>query len=211
MKTAPESIAGFVGWKGSGKTTLAAFQIAPEFRSVTFDPNNDRALQVGRRIVRTPVELATALSAAGTNGPLALCWQGFLLYGTAAFEMANQLVYSCGNVAVLWDEADRYAPSKRDLPWWAGQMVNTGRHVHVGIYFTTRQPRKVESSLRANADRLCVFQTFEPADAEYLRDLMAPSEDRREFAERLSALKKYEALDWQAGAGAAVIKKSVFS
>jgi hypothetical protein len=206
----PEEIKGYVGPKGTGKTTLAAYQIAAERRSVTYDPNNDPKLQVGRQVVSTVDGLAAALVRAGEAGPIRLCWHGFVTYGPEAFEIANRLLYVRGNVAILWDEADRYVPPGRPLPWWAGQIVNTGRHPKVGLYFTTRQPRQVNAALRANADRLCVFRTYEPADSDYLRERMAPSEGRAEFAERLRNLPDFHALDWQIATGSATVKKSLF-
>jgi hypothetical protein len=72
-------------------------------------------------------------------------------------------------VTYVIDEADRLC-SARSMPAPIHRLANYGRHFQASAIFIARRAKMLPADIRANADRYIIGQTFEPGDADYMRE-----------------------------------------
>ncbi|MBL4766475.1 MAG: hypothetical protein JKY94_01965 [Rhodobacteraceae bacterium] len=193
-------ICGFFGPKGSGKTNHALVGLKTHRRVILCGRNRQEAIERGARIVESPRALLECIKAAG-SGAFRLAYRFGGLDTAAEFETVNRLAWAAEDVSLLWDEIDLFVPTAH-LSGYGKLLVNEGRHRRVNIYFTSRRPMRVDRDLTANADRLCVFRTWEPRDIEYLTEFMGAA------AKGARSLENFQYLDWRDGEEIVTSKKS---
>lgn len=72
-------------------------------------------------------------------------------------------------VTYVIDETDRFC-SARSFPESLHRLVNYGRHFGASAIFIARRAKALPTDMRAAADRYIIGQTFEPGDADYMRE-----------------------------------------
>lgn len=200
---APKRLDLLLGRGGQGKTHLALHLLRSERRVILCNPNGEAAHRAGTRAVcTTPAELVRCCR----PPTFRVCWEGWRNAALApgeAFRWCCRVALAVGNVTVFWDEADRFlAPAVR--PPEAMVLINSGRHYGVGIVAASRRAARVPRDLSANASRIIVFRTTEPADLQWLREAVG-----REAAAGLPTLPQWHCLDWHEAGGMSV-RKSPF-
>jgi len=72
-------------------------------------------------------------------------------------------------VTYIVDETDKLC-SARSIPESLHRLANYGRHFGASAIFIARRAKALPADIRASADRYIIGQTFEPGDAEYMRE-----------------------------------------
>ena len=192
----------YLGRGGSGKSTLARHHLERVPRLLVFDtlhePANADACDF---VVYTMPALVNVLRHAGAR-PVRICWRGNMAHGYESYELANEAAWAARDLWLLWEEVDVYIGAHR-LPPWAYRIVNMGRHRGLKLIACARRPARVSRDLTANATRIVIFSTSEPADVAYMRDLAGD-----EAASCLAGLAPREAVDWTPSGWS--VKKSLF-
>lgn len=87
-------------------------------------------------------------------------------------------------VTYIVDETDRLA-TVRSLPQPLHRLANYGRHFSASAIFVARRAKALPADIRASADRYIIGQTFEPGDAEYMREYIG--DDKAEAVKAIPA------------------------
>lgn len=193
----------YLGKTGSGKSFLARNHLKKFKRMVLYDPVEEPDNEAMSDIVcYTAGELIKALLDK-PKGPLVICWRGFKTYRRDAFEIGNRICNAAGDLLLYWDEVDTFQEKTR-LAEYAYDIINTGRHRGLRVFACSRRPARVPIDIRANANRICVFNTHEPTDLRALSERMGD-----EAVKELPRIREYHALDWSENG--AKVKKSPFA
>ena len=179
-----------VGKKGSGKTTLA----------------RDLVLAAPRRLIMDPMW-------EHTDGVIVTSFAGFEAYVRPLRHARYAVICRfmddddrdavvdlltdgepnnapLPSVVVLLDEVDRMC-SPSTIPEGLRRLVNYGRHFNVSLVAVARRPRQMHRDVTANADRICIGQTQEPRDLDYLAEFIG-----QELADRAAGLGEHEFVVW---------------
>lgn len=87
---------------------------------------------------------------------------------------------------ILIDEMDKYNSSNQLI-----DAIHYSRHFNINIIANTRRYADMPRLLTSQADELCVFQSQEPRDLEYLRQFTS-----KEFAETCKVLPQFHYLHY---------------
>ena len=193
----------YIGRGGSGKSTLARHHLEKVPRLLLFDTMHEDANAAACNfVVYTMPALVNVLRHIG-RGPGRICWRGNLEHGYGAYELGNAAAWAARDMWLHWEEVDVYIGPHR-LPPNAYRIANMGRHRGLKLIACARRPARVSRDLTANASRLVMFSTTEPADVAYLRDLAGA-----DAAAALAGLAPREAVDWTPTGWS--VKKSLFA
>lgn len=171
-----------IGRKGFGKSTKARELVESEPRRIIFDPMREYTDGVVVRSFEEAVEYldrvrdrdySVILRTLDPEDELRLI--ELAVHG----EPESPLL---PGVMLYVDEADRLCSPHR-LPHGLFRAVNYGRHFGVSMIFVSRRPRRLHRDMTANADRIFVGKTQEPADLDYLAEFIT-----RELSERAKAI-----------------------
>ena len=190
----------FLGKGGKGKSWLVRHQLKSVKRMILFDPNGEPENAALGAVCRTPAELLECLDSSGK--PFRVIWRGFETMGKAAYEYGNQAALAAGNLVLVWEECDRFI-GPHILPEYADRIINAGRHEGIRVWGIARRANKVPRDLTANASRIVIFGTNEPADLKYAKEYIGDA-----WAEKLPGLPRFSAIDFTEAKTS--IKKSPF-
>jgi DNA helicase HerA-like ATPase len=128
-----------------------------------------------------------------------------------AFNELCRSIYHRGNVLLVIDEADIFAPAKYsgiplfEVPHaqWLGEIVHRGTGFHaknIGIIANTRRPVNLHTDMRAFATHEFFFRLTGEPDLRYLGKVLG-----RELAEQIKNLKPYYFLYYNHAIGRAKV------
>jgi hypothetical protein len=165
------------GFRGSGKTTVAARILRVQPRLIVYDPNEDEAYGDwipntvhaidGKRGLREyfrwawrEKKLAWAVRYVPEDGDLT----------KDADEFCRFVFRTCRHCWVAFEEVHQLAqtPSPSSMPPELRKMVNRGRHREISMVFTGIRYSEIPRPITAGANVHIVFHTAEPGDREQL-------------------------------------------
>ena len=177
------------GKRGSGKSYLAKKKIEIEPRLVIFDTMSEyengvvfnaekyhEFLEFWKKVYR---------------GRFRLIYRP--LVPAAEIERICEAVYTIGNCCFLVEEIDCYCSAYQISDTFAA-IIQRGRHKNIKLIGITQRPFGIHRLLTSQAKEIYIFNTNEPRDREYLRNLLG-----QEIEPKLDALKQYEYVHWQDG------------
>jgi hypothetical protein len=180
-----------VGRKGSGKTTEARRRIVRAARRIIIDPMFEYE--------REGVIVEDFEALAAYVRPLRHHRYAVVVQTTEPADVYRTIaLVTAGTpkgppvpgVTLCIDEIDRLC-SPRQIPDELQRLFNYGRHFGVSVLAVTRRPRSVHRDVTANADRIIIGQTQEPADLDYLEEFIGA-----ELRERALALEPHRFVVW---------------
>jgi hypothetical protein len=185
------------GKRGCGKSNLAKSMIEQDVnRYIVFDTIGEYTSGV---VVEDLTELKQLWHKVYRR-PFKLIYQP--LDPDAEFPVIAELVWQCGNLTFLIEEVDRYA---RPLAMCNAfkEIIQRGRHRNIAIIGVTQRPHGVDRLLTSQAKRMFIFNTTEPRDVDYFKDVIGD-----QAATKIAELKQYEFVEWQDGHDELLIKKA---
>jgi hypothetical protein len=184
------------GKRGSGKSYLAKKLLQQHSRYIVYDTIGEYT----EGVIVQDVEELKALWGKVYRRPFRIIYQP--LDPDGEFETVAQLVWRCGNLTLLIEEVDRYArPLAMCLPF--KEIIQRGRHQNIALIGVTQRPHGVDRLLTSQAKRMCIFNTSEPRDVEYFKDVVGDL-----VAGKIAELKQYEFVEWIDGKDELLIKKA---
>ena len=108
-------------------------------------------------------------------------------------EWLSQGVYVLGDVTFVVEEIDAVCTAWV-MPEWLSYCVQRGRHKNIELIGVTPAPFGINRDLTRQAKRICVFNTNEPKDLQYLSALLGS-----QIAQIVPALDLYEFAEWNDG------------
>lgn len=192
----PEKIIELVfGKRGSGKSELAKILLRQHPRHIIFDTLGEYT----DGVVVENIEQLKALWGKVYRRPFKIIYQP--LDPEGEFPIVAQLVLACGDITLLIEECDRYArPLQMCLP--LKEIVQRGRHRNIALIGVTQRPPGIDRLLTSQAKKMCIFNTSEPRDIEYFKDVIGDK-----VAAKIEALKQYEYVEWLDGREELLVKK----
>lgn len=170
-----------LGKKGAGKSTLT---------------KNYLCSLGGRAVFLSPVEnLTVSHTETWKHVEIPGCMEklrpGNILVVRRADQLALDIICAKAiadstGFTILIDEADRYEQSHQ-----FEDAIHYSRHCRINIVANTRRYANMPRLLTSQADTMCIFQTHEPADLEYIRKLGG-----KEFCETIRNLPLYRYIEY---------------
>ena len=106
-------------------------------------------------------------------------------------EEIAELVFAIGNITFLVEEIDCYCSSFQIDPSFA-HIVQRGRHKNITLIGVTQRPYGINRLLTSQAKEIFIFNTNEPRDREYLKNLLG-----QDVESKLDQLGKFQYLQWR--------------
>jgi len=178
-----------IGKRGSGKSYLVKKMIRTDTRLVVFD------------LMSEYVEGVTF----GPENPRELAWFWRKFYKRdfrivyrpirpkAEILQLAELVYSLGNLTFVVEEIDSIC-TPYELPDPFAAIVQRGRHKNIQLIGVTPAPYGINRDLTRQAKEIYIFNTNEPRDIDYLRQLLGS-----EIEAKIAALEQYQYVKWTDG------------
>lgn len=189
------SVTVILGKKGSGKSTQAKKLWAEASRRVCLDRNWEYD---GGVVVRDFASFVAYVSERGREKFFSVIVRTrddeerdkILEFFTAADDPEQAPL---PGTLVVVEEADTvWGPMGKHRGF--SDLVNVGRHFQVSLVAISRRPRRLNRDVTANADELIIGRMQEPADREYLRELVG---DR--IADAIETLGEHDFVTWRDG------------
>lgn len=177
------------GKRGSGKSFLADKVIATEPRLMVFDTMGEYK----NGIVFGAEEFEPCLDfwRQTYRERFRLIYQP--IKPDAEIDDICSLVYTLGNMCFLVEEIDCFCTSHQISNNFAS-IIQRGRHKNITLIGVTQRPFGINRLLTSQAKEIYVFNTNEPRDREYLRNLLG-----QEIDAKLDALEQYQYVKWEDG------------
>lgn len=180
-----------IGKRGSGKSFLVKKMIAEERRLFVWDLMSE----YNQGIVFGPENLRE----------VAWFWRRFyyrdfrMIYRpikpkTEILQIA-ELVYALGDITFVVEEIDSIC-TPWELPDPFSAIVQRGRHKNIQLIGVTPAPYGINRDLTRQAKEIYIFNTNEPRDIDYLRQLLGS-----EIEPKIAALEQYQYVKWTDGQG----------
>jgi hypothetical protein len=112
------------------------------------------------------------------------------------------LVWSCGKMTFSVEEIDCFCGPQQIEDNFA-QIIQRGRHRDIELIGVTQRPYGIHRLLTSQAKEIYIFNTNEPRDREYLRNLLGG-----DIEAKLDQLKQFEYVKWTDGSQDLVIGKA---
>lgn len=176
-----------LGKRGSGKTVLSKYLLQNYNRLIVFDTLGEytegvvfykaqelakfwhRCYRKNFRLIYRPMEPETEI------------------------ELIAKLVWLCGDICFCVEEIDKFGTAWKISKEFA-QIIQRGRHNNITLIGITQRPYGIHRLLTSQAKELFIFNTNEPRDREYLRNLLG-----QEVPASLDQLSEYECIKWMDG------------
>ena len=117
-------------------------------------------------------------------------------------EYLANAVFALGDMSFVVEEIDSICTAY-DLPEAFSRIIARGRHKNITLIGVTPAPFGIHRNLTRQAKEIYIFDTNEPRDRTYLRNLLG-----QEIEPRLDALQQYEYVYWQDGKDALEIGRA---
>ena len=173
------------GKRGSGKSYLAKKLIENEQRIIIFDTLSEYTDGVVFEDHQKFVEFWRKIYI----HPYRLIYRP--LKPDEEIEDIAESVYLIGNVCFVVEEIDCTAYQISES---FAHVVQRGRHKNITLIGITQRPYGINRLLTSQSKEIFVFNTNEPRDREYLKNLLG-----QEVEQKLDALRQYEYLKWTDG------------
>lgn len=108
-------------------------------------------------------------------------------------EDLAKAVFALGNMTFVVEEIDSICTAY-DLPESFSRILARGRHRNITLIGVTPAPFGIHRDLTRQAKEIYVFNTREPRDRDYLRNLLGQA-----IESKLDALGQYEYVKWEDG------------
>jgi len=108
-------------------------------------------------------------------------------------EDLARLVFALGHMTFLVEEIDSICTAY-DLPETFSRLIARGRHQNITLIGVTPAPFGIHRDLTRQAKEIYVFNTKEPRDRDYLRNLLG-----QEIEAKLDALEQFQYVKWEDG------------
>jgi len=178
-----------IGKRGSGKSYLAQRMIARDRRLLIYDIN---AEYTGGVVFGTETQEKFKLFWLGTyKANFRLIYQP--IQPKKELIYLAQLVFALGNLTFVVEEIDSICTAY-DLPETFSKIIARGRHRNITLIGVTPAPFGIHRDLTRQAKEIYVFNTKEPRDRDYLRNLLG-----QEIEAKLDALEQYQYVKWEDG------------
>ena len=184
------------GKRGSGKSYLAQKLIEKTPRLLIFDTLGEYT----QGVVCDSVQALANFWQKHHNQKFRLIYRP--LKPVDEIEIVAGLVWSCGNMTFAVEEIDTFCGPLSIGDNFA-QIIQRGRHKNIELLGVTQRPFGINRLLTSQAKEIYVFNSNEPRDREYLRNLLGSDIDTK-----LDALKQYEYIKWIDGSQDLVIGKA---
>jgi hypothetical protein len=102
------------------------------------------------------------------------------------------------NMSLVLEECDRFDDPRFFQEY--DEIISRGRHYGVSIIAISLYPSKIPAMLRRQATRLISFRQHEPADIQYIGEVVG------EHALQLPDLEDFSYLDWKIGEEPQIVK-----
>jgi len=183
------------GKRGSGKSFLAKKLLQQHNRYIVYDTIGEYT----EGVIVQDLEELKGLWGKVYRRPFKIIYQP--LDPEGEFPIIATYVLRCGNVTLLIEEIDRYArPLAMGIQ--LKEIVQRGRHNNIALIGVTQRPANVDRLLTSQAKKMCIFNTTEPRDIEYFRDVIGDT-----VTAKIEALKQYEYVEWLDGRDELLVKK----
>jgi len=176
-----------MGKRGSGKSYLVNKLIAAERRLLVWD----RMSEYTQGIVFTPEEKSQfrEFFYEVYRKSFRIIYRP--LHPTQEIGWISELVYVLGNVTFVVEEVDSICTSYQLHETMEG-IINRGRHKNITLIGVSHAPFGIHRDLTRQAKEVYVFNTNEPRDLAYLRNLLGV-----EMENKVNNLAKYEYALWR--------------
>jgi len=108
-------------------------------------------------------------------------------------EQIAEAVFALGDMTFLIEEIDSICTAY-DLPETFSRIIARGRHRNITLIGVTPAPFGIHRDLTRQAKEIYVFNTKEPRDRDYLRNLLGQA-----IEAKLDALEQYQYVKWEDG------------
>jgi hypothetical protein len=183
------------GKRGSGKSFLAKKLLQQHDRYIVYDTLGEYT----EGVIVQDLEELKALWGKVYRRPFRIIYQP--LDPDGEFPIIATYVLRCGNVTLLIEEVDRYARPLAMCQQFK-EIVQRGRHNNIALIGVTQRPPGVDRLLTSQAKKMCIFNTSEPRDIEYFKDVIGDT-----VAAKIEQLKQYEYVEWLDGREELLVKK----
>lgn len=102
------------------------------------------------------------------------------------FDEVCNLAYKCGNLVLVAEELDLFAPPRQLTPG-IRHILKRGRHADITFIGITQRPYGIDRTVTALANEVYVFKTDEPRDIRYLAERLGEG-----IVPKLAALEPYQ-------------------
>lgn len=109
------------------------------------------------------------------------------------FRQIANFCWLCGRLTFLVEEIDIFSNPHTIDPAFRN-IINRGRHQEINLIGIVQRPFGIHRSLTSQAKEVYAFNTNEPRDREYIKNLLGSEMDRA-----LDGLEKYEYALWHDG------------
>lgn len=120
----------------------------------------------------------------------------------AEIDDIAKLVFALGNLTLVVEEIEAYC-SSHSINMNLMAILARGRHKNIDLIGVTQRPFGIHRYLTSQAKTAYVFRTNEPADRDYLKNLLGS-----EIEPLLDQLKEFEHIVWQEHKEGFEIKKA---
>lgn len=183
------------GWRGSGKSTVAAKLILKQPRLIVLDPNEDDAYAAIPNTCYSLDELQDffAWTASAIREKFAVRYVPDE-EESDAYESLNEfcmLAWQSGDLWVVIEELSQFVanPAPAAMPPALRRVVNRGRHSALSLVVTGLRYAEISRPVTAGSDYHVIFATAEPGDLASLRERIGA-----EATEAVLSLGEHEAV-----------------
>lgn len=198
----PDSVEFFVGARKSGKSTMMK-ESARRFRRVLVFSPLEKTNCYGEFLGVEPSPTLPEFLAAVAAGGHAVWAPPHGGSNPELFDMWNKIVWIEGNCLALADELAGVSRPGKAVGWW-GENLMFGRHRGICIAAGAQRPTEVDSTIRGNTSRVCVFRLGKLSDKKLMADEIGVD------VARVKALRQLEFLDCDSLTGNVELRKIVF-
>ncbi len=115
------------------------------------------------------------------------------------FDIICDLVWECGNMALIVEELDTFT-SSADISDSFANVIQRGRHEDITLIGISQRPYGINRLISSQAKEIYSFVMTEPRDIEYLSQYIGKD------VEQIRELKQYHYLKWDAVKGVSIGK-----
>lgn len=178
-----------IGKRGSGKSYLAKKIIAEHRRVLVYDIMSEYG---GGVVFGTETQRDFRLFWSATHKsnfrliyrPIEPKWE---------IDYLARAVFALGDMTLVVEEIDSICTAY-DLPETFSRIIARGRHRNITLIGITPAPFGIHRDLTRQAKEIYVFNTKEPRDRDYLRNLLG-----QEIEAKLDQLEQYQYVKWEDG------------
>ena len=184
-----------IGKRGSGKSVLVKHLIAEARRLVVYDVMSEYTH--GVCFEREDMDVLLSFWFRVFGGAFRIIYRPFRTElrkeDPKDIEWLARACFILGDITFVVEEIDAVCTAWV-MPEWLSYCVQRGRHKNIELIGVTPAPFGINRDLTRQAKRICVFNTNEPKDIDYLAALMGS-----QVKSIVPALGEFEFMEWRDG------------